>query len=108
MPRRASAQVTRGRWQGHAQRARQGGALFDPNPNPNRVIPVILTAPGHVRLQPGSHTVAAWFTYGCSLAYIRLQPRSHTVAGALPRDPHGRGEGDRAQDRARLRPGERA
>ena len=35
----------------------------------------------HIRLQPGSHTVAAWITCGYSLDYIRLQPLLFTERG---------------------------
>ena len=63
---RGGAQVTRGRRQGHAQRARQGGARF----------PVILTHCTWI------HTVAAWTTYGCSLDHIRLQVRFPVILTA--------------------------
>ncbi len=35
-----------------------------------------------MRLQPGSHTVAAWIAYGCSLAHIRLQVRFPVILTA--------------------------
>ena len=36
--------------------------------------PTACRARRHPAAPPGVHTVAAWFTYGCSLVHIRLQP----------------------------------